>query len=90
MTPAGLVAFATPTKSIRRMSPSEAPLEPPDDLAKALSKLPNAMRNFERFPPSAKRLYISWVLNAKKPETRTRRVLEAVQRIANNEKILLK
>jgi uncharacterized protein YdeI (YjbR/CyaY-like superfamily) len=90
MTPAGIAAFEGPAKVVDRISPRDAPLDAPDDLAQALEKRPSAMRNFVRFPPSSKRLYISWILNAKKRETRARRVAEAVQRIANNEKTLLK
>ncbi len=73
-----------------RRSPRDAPLDPPADLARALVKNKEARRNFQSFPPSAKRLYHAWILNAKKPETRARRVAEAVERIANNEKTLLK
>ena len=90
ITPAGLAAFEAPSRPIDRLSPRDAPLEPPPDLARAIAKNKGARRNFERFPPSAKRLYVAWVLNARKPETRARRIAEAVQRIANNEKTLLK
>jgi uncharacterized protein YdeI (YjbR/CyaY-like superfamily) len=90
MTAAGLAAFETPSRPIDRMAPRDAPLEPPADLTKAIARDKQARANYERFPPSAKRLYHAWVLNAKRPETRARRVAEAVERIANNEKALLK
>ncbi len=90
MTAAGLAAYETPSRPQDRLSPRDAPLDPPADLARALAKNKQAKRNFERFPPSAKRQYHAWILNAKKPETRARRVAEAVERIANNEKTLLK
>lgn len=90
MTPAGLAAFEVPSRPIGRLAPRDAPLEPPQDLARAIARHKQARENYARFPPSAKRLYHAWIMNAKRPETRARRVAEAVQRIANNEKTLLK
>jgi uncharacterized protein YdeI (YjbR/CyaY-like superfamily) len=90
MTAAGLAAFETPSRRTDRMAPRDAPLEPPPDLARAVARHKQARENYARFPPSAKRLYHAWIMNAKKPETRARRIAEAVQRIAHNEKTLLK
>jgi len=53
----------------------------PVDLLEALAKEPRAMEIFEKRPPSEKKLWAYWVLSAKKPETRSRRVAEAVKRI---------
>ena len=53
----------------------------PVDLLVALAKNPQAGEIFEKRPPSEKKLWAYWVLSAKKPETRSRRVAEAVKRI---------
>ncbi|MBI5953115.1 MAG: YdeI/OmpD-associated family protein [Chloroflexi bacterium] len=53
-------------------------LEIPPDLAKALSKNKTAREYFEAFPRSAKRAILEWILNAKKPETRAKRIEETV------------
>ena len=53
----------------------------PDDLLGALAKAPRAMKIFEERPPSEKKLWGYWVLSAKKPETRARRIAETVKRI---------
>lgn len=90
MTPAGLAAFKAPSRPKDRMSPRDAPLAPPPDLARAIERSASAKASYTRFPASAKRLYHSWILSAKRPETRARRVAEAVGRIANNERTLLK
>ena len=51
-------------------------LEMPSDLAKALKAHPAAAANFEGFPRSSKRIILEWIGNAKKEETRAKRVLE--------------
>jgi len=50
----------------------------PDDLKKALGKNKIAQQNFEKFPPSSKRIILEWILNAKKEETRLKRITETV------------
>jgi uncharacterized protein YdeI (YjbR/CyaY-like superfamily) len=50
----------------------------PADLEKAFAKKPNARKNFEAFPPSAKRPIFEWLLNAKRPETRQARIQKIV------------
>jgi uncharacterized protein YdeI (YjbR/CyaY-like superfamily) len=90
MTPAGLSAFEAPSRPADRMAPRDAPLQPPPDLARAIRGNARAEALYARFPPGAKRHYHAWILNAKQPATRARRVAEAVERIANNERSLLK
>jgi uncharacterized protein YdeI (YjbR/CyaY-like superfamily) len=55
--------------------------ELPDDLLKALAAEPRAREAFDRRPPSEKKLWGYWVLSAKRPETRARRVAETVKRV---------
>jgi uncharacterized protein YdeI (YjbR/CyaY-like superfamily) len=55
--------------------------EPPRDLLEALDREPGARAAFDRQPPSHRKLWAYWVLSAKKPETRTRRIAETVKRI---------
>lgn len=56
----------------------------PPDLAKALSKDKTAKKNFEAFPPSAKRAILQWLLAAKRLETREKRIRETVEQAAQN------
>jgi uncharacterized protein YdeI (YjbR/CyaY-like superfamily) len=58
----------------------------PGDLARALSERPLAAANFEAFPKSAKRAMLEWVAQAKRPETRAKRVTEIAARAAANER----
>jgi uncharacterized protein YdeI (YjbR/CyaY-like superfamily) len=53
----------------------------PADLVEALAREPQARAAFDRRPPSEKKMWGYWVLSAKKPETRARRVAETVKRV---------
>lgn len=54
----------------------------PDDLATALAADEAAARYFAAFSLSARKGILTWVLSAKQPETRARRVAEAVRMAA--------
>jgi uncharacterized protein YdeI (YjbR/CyaY-like superfamily) len=53
----------------------------PVDVQAALARNPRADQIFGDLPPSHKREYLTWVAEAKKPETRTRRVQSMVARL---------
>jgi uncharacterized protein YdeI (YjbR/CyaY-like superfamily) len=53
--------------------------ETPPDLAAALSAAPVARATFDGFPPSCRREYVEWVVEAKSPETRAKRIAQAVE-----------
>jgi uncharacterized protein YdeI (YjbR/CyaY-like superfamily) len=50
----------------------------PDDLAKALRDDAAAQANFSNLPPSCRREYLEWIVSARKPETRARRINAAI------------
>jgi len=50
----------------------------PPDLAAAFAAAPTAATNFAAFPPSARRGILEWIVQARRPETRARRVAETV------------
>ena len=56
----------------------------PDDLQSLFNKNKEAHANFLAFPPSSKRIILEWILNAKKPETRQKRITETVELAAKN------
>jgi uncharacterized protein YdeI (YjbR/CyaY-like superfamily) len=58
----------------------------PPDLAAALKKLPPAAKHFDTFPRSAKRGILEWILQAKRPETRSKRIDETASLAQNNER----
>ena len=58
----------------------------PDDLKLAFSKHKIAQENWNAFPPSSKRGILEWIKNAKRPETRKKRIQKTVQKASINKK----
>ncbi len=58
----------------------------PDDLAAALEMRPPAAANFAAFTPSARKMLLSWIAVARRPETRAKRVAEVAEAAARNER----
>jgi uncharacterized protein YdeI (YjbR/CyaY-like superfamily) len=56
----------------------------PDDLKALFLKNKPAHDNWEKFPRSSKRGILEWIMNAKKTETRQKRIEETVQLAADN------
>jgi uncharacterized protein YdeI (YjbR/CyaY-like superfamily) len=54
----------------------------PPDLEAALAAVPEAAARWEEWPASPRRMYVYWVLDAKRPETRERRIADVVRRTA--------
>ncbi|MBW4512321.1 MAG: YdeI/OmpD-associated family protein [Scytonematopsis contorta HA4267-MV1] len=50
----------------------------PDDLLLLLNENQAALKYFEAFPRSVKRGILEWIQNAKRPETRAKRIMETV------------
>ena len=55
-----------------------------DDLKKLFSKNKTAFENWENFPRSSKRGILEWIMNAKKPETRQKRIEKTVSLAEKN------
>lgn len=87
MTPAGLakVDAAKADGSWAKLDAVER-LEVPADLAAALAELPPAADHFDAFPRSAKRGILEWILQAKRPETRAKRVAETARLAQENKR----
>ena len=58
----------------------------PDDLAASLDASPPARTNWDAFPPSARRMLLAWIVEAKRPETRAKRVAEIADKATRNER----
>jgi uncharacterized protein YdeI (YjbR/CyaY-like superfamily) len=85
MTPAGLakVEAAKQDGSWSALDAIEA-LETPPDLEAALARYDSARQHFDTFPRSVKRGILEWIANAKKPETRAKRIEETARLAADN------
>ena len=58
------------------------PIVVPTDLAAALAKNKKAKAAFDGFPPSHQREYLEWITEARRVETRTRRLQTAIAQMA--------
>ncbi|MEJ2858811.1 MULTISPECIES: YdeI/OmpD-associated family protein [unclassified Saccharothrix] len=77
MTEAGQAAIDL-AKASGTWNPVPNPDTVPDDLRTALDACTPARDHFAAFPPSTKRLIVAWVVGAKRPETRARRIAQTV------------
>jgi uncharacterized protein YdeI (YjbR/CyaY-like superfamily) len=67
---------------VKRPKKEKAPLVVPDDLTAALAKNKTAQATFDGFSPSHKREYVEWITEAKSDETRQRRLVQAIEWMA--------
>ena len=58
----------------------------PDDLAAAFDAHPGLREHWDAFPPSARKLMLTWIVTAKRPATRAARVVEVAARAAIGER----
>ena len=63
----------------RRSAPKapKAEIAMPDDFAAELAKLQGARERFDSWAPSHRREYLEWITEAKRPETRAKRIAQA-------------
>lgn len=72
---------ASPARAKKKATAHRA-LRVPEDLAAALRTNRKALATFESFPPSQKREYTEWITEAKREETRARRLATAIEWMA--------
>jgi uncharacterized protein YdeI (YjbR/CyaY-like superfamily) len=61
----------------------ERTVDVPPDLAAALASHPEAAARFEDMGYTQRKEYAAWIASAKKPETRQRRLDQAIAKIAS-------
>ncbi|MEA3002239.1 MAG: hypothetical protein QOH81_1027 [Sphingomonadales bacterium] len=71
---------------VKAKKPPKPELPAPDDLRAALDAAPKAAAIFDGFPPSCRREYVEWVTEAKRPETRAKRVAQTVEWLAEGKR----
>jgi uncharacterized protein YdeI (YjbR/CyaY-like superfamily) len=74
---------ARPARSKAEPKPAA---EMPPDLDAALRAHSAARAAFDGFPPSCRREYVEWVAEAKRPETRSKRIAQAVEWLAEGKR----
>ena len=76
----------TGEKAPRPVKHPKPALETPPDLLEALAANEAARATFDDFPPSARRDYLDWLADAKRPETRAKRLAQAVEWMAEGKR----
>jgi uncharacterized protein YdeI (YjbR/CyaY-like superfamily) len=64
----------------------KAPFSVPQDLRAAIDALPAAKATFDGFTPSCQREYVEWVTEAKRDETRAKRLAQTVEWLAEGKR----
>ncbi|KPK85198.1 MAG: hypothetical protein AMS27_08075 [Bacteroides sp. SM23_62_1] len=93
MKPRGLELYNYAAKHGLLPAPDQAirkELDIPQFINQSLSKNKIAKDTFKSLAPSHKRQYIGWVMDAKKEETRMRRLKEMIQLLSEGKKLGLK
>ena len=86
MLPAGLAAIEKAKRDgTWSMLDDAENLVVPEDLAAALSAHPGARDRWDVFSRSQRRAVLGWIVQAKRPDTRARRIGEAAENAAHNE-----
>jgi len=79
---AAAAAASAPVAKVQPRKTVKAPVALPAALADALSGHAKAQANFEALAPSQRREYADWIAEAKRDETRARRVTQALEWLA--------
>jgi uncharacterized protein YdeI (YjbR/CyaY-like superfamily) len=75
--------YTSPIAARRKVvKPQKTPLETPAEFAAALKRNKKAATAFAAFSPSCKREYVEWIADAKRAETRDKRIATALEWIA--------
>ena len=65
---------------------TKPPFTVPQDLRAAIDAAPAAKATWDAFPPSCQREYVEWVTEAKRDETRTKRLNQTVEWLAEGKR----
>ena len=87
MTPAGLALFNELGKKGTKAREVKDKLSIPSDLKKALALSKEAITHFKNFAACYQKMYIWWIINAKRDETRVRRIKKVVEWAKQNKKL---
>ncbi len=76
-------------EKFRRHGETKIPqiIEMPKELEMGLKASRKAWDNFQKFPPSYRKVFFWWVNSAKRQETRERRIREIVERAIQNKRL---
>lgn len=70
----------------RKPAAPKPALEAPPEFVAALQRNAAAQAAFDAFPPGARREYVEWIVEAKRADTREKRIAQAVEWIAEGKR----
>ena len=73
-----------PKRAARAPKPK---VEPPAELVEALARDVAAAAQWDAFPPGCRREYSEWIADAKRPETRAKRVAQTIEQTRDGKKM---
>ena len=73
---------------MKAMKAKDIPLAP--EIEKSLKANQQAWDNFNQLAPGYRSQYVGWLQSAKRPETREKRLKEAIKLLAGNRKLGMK
>ena len=82
---AALNAAGPAKKTAKKASKKPLP-SVPEDLRKALASNRKAAQTFDAFPPGQQREYVDWITEAKREETRQRRLAQTIEWLAEGKR----
>ena len=71
----------------KKKSETRPKLEMPQDFREALGEVSGALKAFGEMPPSHRREYIEWIVDAKRDATRRRRIEKAVSQVSEGKSL---
>jgi len=84
---AAIVASDAAASAPPKPKTAKPPIAEPEDFTAALAAHPAARSGFDALPPGARREYLEWIVQSKRPETRTARIEKAVAQTAEGKKL---
>jgi uncharacterized protein YdeI (YjbR/CyaY-like superfamily) len=84
VTDAGRAAGPTRNTKVAASFWDRADVTPPE-IADALKASRKAWAAFQALPPYKRKLYVTWLISAKRPETRARRVAQSIEMLEKGE-----
>jgi hypothetical protein len=84
--PAALTQTSAAKRAERKQQPKLV-LVPPPAFLEALNAVPEAKAWYEKMPPSHRKEYLNYMLEAKKEETRLRRIEKAIELLKKGKKL---
>ncbi len=93
MTEHGLRKIEAAKRTGKWDTPTQRPqlqLGMPTEFAEALHAHPQAEATFNALPPSQQKPYLTWILTARRPETRAKRIAESIQQLSEGKALGLR